>query len=85
LSLVQVCRLVSVVDNIRRSSGLLEYAELELAPADKVDRLVRRDGLEFGSSGGVVHGYLAVFFISASHSLRVSGADVLRTFCYNPT
>jgi hypothetical protein len=66
LTLVQVARLVSVVDDIRRSGGLLEYAELELAATNEVDRLVGRDGLELGGASGVVNGYLAIVFISTS-------------------
>lgn len=40
LALIQVRRLVTSVGNIGCSSGLLEYAELELATSDKIDSLV---------------------------------------------
>jgi len=46
--------LIAIVDDIGRTGRLLEYAELELATAGKVRRLVGCNGLELSGANGVV-------------------------------
>lgn len=59
LALVQVGALVAVVDDISGSSGLLQYAELELPTTNKVDGFGTRHSLECAGAGRVVNCDLA--------------------------
>jgi hypothetical protein len=62
LSLVKVLALIAVVNHIGRSSGLLEYAELELAATSEVSGLVSSYGLEFCGANRVIDADLAVLY-----------------------
>jgi hypothetical protein len=64
LALIQVLGLIAIVNDVCRSSGLLEYAELELAATSKVGGFVGCNSLEFGGAGGVVDCNLATKLVS---------------------
>jgi hypothetical protein len=82
LALVEVLRLVTVVDDVGGTGGLLKYAELELTATSEVGGFVVGDCLQFSGSDGVVDGDLAVNAVSVL--LNFTSQKLVFTSCCSP-